>query len=426
MFYTPCRKFFLHHIWQYKKFAISELKTEEGTALQILHSGQYLQHEGPDFFNAQIIIDNQKWVGNVEIHIRSSDWYLHRHETNEQYDNVILHVVWEHDMEVFRKDNTEIPVLVLKKYVPETLLSGYYDLIADKSWIYCEKQLKEVNQIVLLKWKERLFFERLEKKILPIAQLLKENKNDWETTLFCAIARNFGLNVNGEAFFQIAKSIPFTVIRKEQYEYENLEALFLGRGGLLTVPKEDSYYKQLKKRWLYLQDKYPLPRRFVQPLQFYKLRPGNFPTIRLVQLAQLYYEQANLFDVVIKGDTIKTFYKMFNLKVSGYWQTHYLFDKESAMKPKRISKSFIDLVFINTILPLQFLYAQHSGQDIVEKLMDVLREIPPEKNTVIEKFRHFGIMAENAFDSQALLHLKKEYCDAKRCLNCEIGQQLLL
>lgn len=416
---------FLHHIWQYRKFAHDQLCTMQGEALQILHPGQYLQQAGPDFFNAQLRIGNQLWAGNVEIHLKSSDWYLHHHQDDPAYHNVILHVVWEYDVEVFRKDNSEIPVLELKKYVDTEFLGSYLSLSSFKSWIYCEKDLTAIDAFVFKNWQERLFFERLERKAMPILEQLQQNENDWEATLFCFLAKNFGLNTNGDSFFSIANSIPFSVIRKEKFEVENLEALFFGCAGLLAEEKQDVYYADLQSRWRYLSEKHQLKSVFVEPLHFFKLRPDNFPTIRLAQLAQLYHQQDNLFSGIITAETVSELYAVFDVKVSGYWQTHYQFDKESPKKRKALTSSFIDLLIMNTIVPLRFVYAKHLGREVSEELMGFLEAIAPERNAVVDKFSGFGITAENAFDSQTLLHLKNEYCNHKKCLQCGIGIELL-
>ena len=222
---------FLHYLWKFKKFDTLNLKTFNGEEITIINVGQYLELAGPDFFNAQITIGNQKWAGNVEIHLKSSDWYVHHHERDEAYENVILHVVWEHDAEIFRKNNTEIPVLELKKYVDKSTVENYQSLMAPKSWIFCEKQIKHVDEFVFKNWQERLFFERLERKSKPIFDLLEQTNQDWEAVLFCLLARNFGLNTNGEIFLKIAQSIPFSVVRKESFEVENLEALIFGTAG---------------------------------------------------------------------------------------------------------------------------------------------------------------------------------------------------
>lgn len=416
---------FLHHIWQWKKFAFTELKTAHGEELQILNSGHYLQLAGPDFFNSQIRIGNQKWAGNVEIHLKSSDWYIHHHEKDEAYESVILHVVWEHDAEVFRKDNSEIPVLELKNYVAKETLENYLSLAARKSWIYCEKELTAIDPFVLRHWEERLFFERLERKSLPMIKLLEENGGDWEAALFCFLAKNFGLNTNGDSFFEIANSIPFPIVRKEKTEAENLEALFFGRAGLLSEDKEDLYYKDLQSRWHYLSEKHKLKSVFIQPLQFFKLRPDNFPTVRMAQLAKVYHLQDNLFSKITEAKSIMEIYAIFNAKLSEYWQCHYQFDKPSPLKRKMLTNSFIDLIVMNTIVPMRFAYARHIGKEVSEELIGLLTTIGAEKNVIVDKFRFFGLNIRNAFDSQSLLQLKNEYCNHGKCLQCGIGIELL-
>jgi len=416
---------FLHYIWRFQKFDFSDLKTVQGEILTIVNSGQYLQKAGPDFFNAQIIIGNQKWAGNVEIHLKSSDWYVHHHETDSNYESVILHVVWEHDTEVFRKDNSEIPVLELKNYIPRKTIENYNALAIAKSWIYCEKEIQNIDDFVLKNWQEKLFFERLQRKVEPIQNLLSETENNWEAVLFCLLAKNFGLNTNGEILMKVAKSIPFSIIRKESAELENIEALLFGRSGLLEKENEDVYFKDLKFRWIYIQEKYQLKKIIIEPIQFFKHRPDNFPTIRLAQLAQLYFSRRNLFSQILEAKSVSNFYEIFNVQVSEYWKTHYQFDKESPKKRKVLTTSFIDLVLINTIIPLKFIYANSLGKDVSEDLIDLLNEIQAEKNVIIEKFNNFGIESKNAFETQSLLQLKNEYCNQKRCMNCAIGLELL-
>ena len=416
---------FLHYLWKFKKFDSLNLKTFNGEEITIINVGQYLELAGPDFFNAQIVIGNQKWAGNVEIHLKSSDWYLHQHERDEAYENVILHVVWEHDTEIFRSNNTEIPVLELKKYVDSATILNYQSLMAQKSWIYCEKQLKDIKSFTLKNWQERLFFERLEKKANPIFELLKLLNNDWESVLFCLLAKNFGLNTNGEIFLKIAQSIPFSIVRKESFEVENLEALLFGNAGLLDAEKEDNYFKDLKFRYFYLLHKYQIDKNVAEPVQFFKHRPDNFPTIRLSQLANLYHSQQNLFSIISTSKSLKKIYESFDVSTSDYWQNHYQFDKESPKKKKNLSKSFIDLLIINTIIPLQFAYAKSQGKEISEDLIQLINEVAPEKNAVMDKFSSFGIKSKNAFGTQSLLQLKNEYCNKSRCLECAIGMELL-
>jgi Protein of unknown function (DUF2851) len=416
---------FLHHVWQFKKFNQLNLSTVQGEALQVLHPGQYLQLAGPDFFNAQVVVGNQKWAGNVEIHLKSSDWYLHHHETDANYDNVILHVVWEHDTEVLRKDGTEIPVFELKNHVEASLVGNYTALAAAKTWINCEKELASLNSFTVANWKERLFLERLERKALPILQLAKDLGGDWEAVLCCFLAKNFGLNTNGQAFFELVRSVPFSILRKESFESENIEALLFGRAGLLNDVFEDLYAKDLQQRYAYILHKHRLENAYVTHMEFFRHRPDNFPTIRLSQFGQLYHNRQNLFSKIIETNSLQAIYDVFDVQAAPYWNTHYRFDKESTKKRKPLSKSFIDLLVINTIVPFKFAYAKAMSKEITEELLALMQLLSPESNTVMDKFKHFKMVPENAYDTQALLQLKNEYCNYKRCMQCAFGLEIL-
>jgi hypothetical protein len=416
---------FLHYLWKFKKFDTLNLKTSNNEHITISNVGQYLELAGPDFFNAQITIGEQKWAGNVEIHLKSSDWYVHHHEKDAAYENVILHVVWEHDTEIFRKNNVEIPVLELKNYVDKVALDNYQLLMKPKSWIFCEKEISSIDDFVVRNWQERLFFERLERKSKAIDELLVQTNNDWEAVLFCLLAKNFGLNSNGDVFFKISKSIPFSIIRKESYEQENLEALLFGMAGLLDGEKEDNYYKDLKSRFDYLSHKYQIGRSVFEPVQFFKHRPDNFPTIRLSQLAGLYHVEHNLFSKVSTSSSLASIYALFKVGALDYWQEHYQFDKKSPVKKKTLSKSFVDLIVINTLIPILFAFAKSQGKEISENLFNLINEVSPEKNVIIDKFDSFGIKSTNAFETQSLLQLKNEYCNKSKCLECAIGMELL-
>lgn len=416
---------FLHYVWKYQKLTSLELQTVKGETISILHPGYYLETAGPDFFNAQIIIANQKWAGNIEIHVKSSDWYLHNHERDIAYNNVILHVVWEHDSDVFAPNNQEIPVMEIRNYVNKELLFSYKNLIAQKSWIYCENQIQEVNSFVVSNWQERLFFERLERKSQYVFDNLVVTQNDWESVLFLLLAKNFGLNTNGVSFFKIAQSIPFSVIRKEASDLQNLEALFFGMAGLLDYDKEDTYFKDLQFRFYYLLQKYAIERVNIEPLQFFKHRPDNFPTIRLAQFASLYHQEKHLFSKITYEFSLPLLYERFAVTTSEYWQTHYQFDKISPKKSKKLTKSFIDLLLINTIIPIQFAYAKNQGKEITEELIALMQSLDSEKNAILDKFKSIGISTKNAFEAQTLLQLKSEYCNKSRCLDCAIGSELL-
>jgi hypothetical protein len=416
---------FLHYLWQFKKFRFSQLQTTEGLPITLLHSGNYLQQAGPDFFNAQLIIGTQKWAGTVEIHLKSSDWYVHHHETDPAYENVILHVVWEHDTEVFRKNNTEIPVLELKNYVDNEVLSQYQHLLTPKNWINCENDLSKIDFITLSHWKERLFIERLEERSKEIELFLSQTANDWEAVFLLFLAKSFGLNVNGIVFFELIQSIPYQIIRKEQSDAIQLEALFLGRAGLLEGEREDVYYNELKKRWGYLKQKYTFPQIILQPVHFFKLRPDNFPTIRLVQLAQLLHKDPQLFNKCMHVKKMEEFYNLFTVVPTVYWDNHYVFDKESTKKSKKLSKAFIDLLIVNAVIPFLFAFHRVHNRDNSEQLITLVSELKPENNIILDKFSKYGITSSTCFDTQALLQLKKYYCDLNKCLSCEIGQKLI-
>lgn len=416
---------FLHYIWKYKKFDFNSLQTSKGESLSIENVGSYLENAGPDFFNAQIIIDGQKWAGNIELHLKSSDWYLHNHEQDKAYENVILHVVWEYDVDVFSKNNIEIPVLVLKDYVSTEFIDNFLKLSTPKSWIYCENDIQDVDNFTYSNWLERLFIERLERKQKPIDELFLKLNKDWEAVLFCLLAKNFGLNTNGIAFLDLAQNIPFSIVRKEANDVLNLEALFFGFCGLLDGEKEDLYYKELQNRFGYIVLKYQLDFKRTIPLQFFKLRPDNFPNIRLSQLANVFAKNQQLFSDCIQVKSMKEVVKIFNVSVSEYWKTHYTFDKESPKRTKKLSSKFIELIMINTIIPLQFAYFKSRDEEIQERLMELLHEIQPESNVIIDKFKNLGLKVTNAFETQSLLQLKNEYCNLKKCLSCGIGIQLL-
>lgn len=416
---------FLHHVWLHKKLDVTQLFTTKNEKIEILNFGEYLQKAGPDFFNAQLIIANQKWAGNIEIHVKSSDWYLHNHEKDSNYNNVILHVVWEHDIEIYRSNNTEIPVLELKHYLKHSEVNKYLSLFKMKRWINCENQIHQVDSFKWSNWKERLFLERLERKAEFISKLLHETKNDWEATLFCLLAKNFGLNINGECFLEIAQNIPFSTIRKEKDKIENLEAILFGMANLLHSEFQEEHCNNLKKNWEYLKTKYELERKPLQNVQFFKLRPDNFPTIRLSQLAMLYHLKENLFFKCIETKTVEDIYTLFTVNASSYWDYHYNLDKESTFKTKKISKSFVDLIILNTIMPLKFMYANFLGNENFEELIELSKEIQPESNTIIKTFNRMSLNIENAFDSQSLIQLKNEYCDKNKCLNCAIGISLM-
>lgn len=426
MYFSIMIENFLHYIWQHRKFKPTNLKTVAEESITILQVGVHNHNTGPDFFNAQIKIAEQLWAGNVEIHIKSSDWFLHNHEQDPNYDNVILHVVWEHDTEIHRKDNTVIPTLVLKDVVSKTALHNYQKLFSKKQkWIHCENDFASIDDFITSNWLERLYFERLERKSTDIAQWLESSKNNWEAVLFKMLAKNFGLKVNGEAFLSLANSFPFNLVQKLQSNPNRMEALLFGQADLLDADVQDLYFLELKKEYQFLKQKHNLSGATVTPFQFFRLRPPNFPTIRISQLAGVYTSQANLFSKIIRATCKEEIYTLFDVATSAYWENHFSFGKISKSSKKRITKSFIDLLIINTIVPIKFSYAKQQGKDIDDAVVGIINEIAPEKNSIVTKFQELKPIAKSAMHSQALLQLKTEYCTKHKCLQCAIGNSLI-
>lgn len=420
------REDFLHYIWKHKKCNIPHLKTTEGYPVAIRSTGIQNTDSGPDFFNAKLRIGEQLWAGNVEIHLKSSDWYAHNHETDKAYDNVILHVVWEHDTDIYRSDNTIIPTLQLKEFISSAILNNYNKLFnKTEKWINCEQDFNQVSDFTLSHWLERLYIERLEQKTEKINQLLKSSNNDWEAVLFKLISKNFGLKVNGEAFLSLAQSFSFKTLRKISDNTKRVEALFFGQANLLEVDTEDSYLRDLKHEYNFLVSKFKLDNSGVLPLKFFRLRPSNFPTIRLSQLASLYASQNSLFSKLIDVNTKEDFYNIFNVGVSPYWENHYNFGKASKPAKRKLSKAFVDLLLINTILPLKFCHSKSLGKENNTEILNIIKQISIEKNSVVEKFNNLKTIGKTALESQSLIQLKTQYCNKHQCLKCAIGNTLI-
>ncbi len=417
---------FLHYVWKYQLLDFSALRTTQKEALSIISSGMHNHDVGPDFLNAQVRITDQLWVGNVEIHLKSSDWYWHQHEIDENYDAVILHVVWDHDVEVFMKNNVPIPTVELKGIVQKDVYQNYQRLTKTSTHhIPCEQQIASVTSFVIRNWTERLYIERLERKAVFIQSLLQQAKNDWDAVLFLLLAKNFGLNKNGDAFFQLAGSIPYSIVRKVRHDQDELNALLFGQAGFLEDDFETDYPKKLKKEYCYLQKKFDLHSMNPKQFHFFRMRPSNFPTIRLAQFGALYHRSSQLFTKIMGCRSAEQMYQLFDIKLNAFWKTHYTFSKTSKKSHKKLSKSFVDLLIINTIVPLKFCYQQAMNQTNSEQLIAFLESLQPEKNSAISIFETLGLETQNAFQSQALLELKTQYCIQKRCLECAIGNEIL-
>ncbi|MCM5661625.1 DUF2851 family protein [Galbibacter mesophilus] len=417
---------FLHYIWKFKKFNGVELATQSGDLIELVSLGNYNQHSGPDFLNAQLRIGGQLWAGSVEMHLKSSFWYAHHHQNDNAYNNVILHVVWEHDVEVFNAANAAIPTLELQNIVDEKTLYDYQNLVLRrKKFINCEKDLPQVDTFHKNRWFERLFFERLQQKSKFIESLLGDLKNDWEAVLFQMLLKNFGTKVNAASFASIGNQLPFGVFRKNTHSIKALEALLFGISNLLPQEGLDSYPKELSEEYHYLANKFKLSEVQIVP-QFFKLRPYNFPTLRLSQLANLYHVQRQLFHQIISCNNLDDFYGLLQATASPYWNNHFTFQKEaSSVRKKKISKNVVDLLLINTIIPLKFCYAKQQGKEIEEEILTLLRGLTAERNNIVDAFIEHGVEVASALESQSVLQMYHNYCAKNKCLQCEIGVQLM-
>ena len=413
-------------MWKYQKFDTRNLKTVTGEAVIVHSPGMHNSDSGPDFFNGQLEINGQVWAGNIEIHIKASHWYSHKHHDDGAYDNVILHVVWRYDSAVKRADNSEIPTIELKHCVPAKTQATYKKLFerADR-WIPCEADFHRVDDFTFLNWLDKLFIERMERKTDVFARRLERLKNDWEALLFHLLCEYFGTRVNAASFGSIAGSVDFSLIRKCSNQPGQLEALLFGQAGLLNQHGGDAYYEKLQAEYLFLKKKFRLKNDVVIPPKFFRLRPMNFPTIRLSQLSVLYSKSDHLFSDLLSAKTREEYYELLKFEASGYWTDHYNFGKQSKPNSKMMSTAFIDLLLINVLLPLNFFYRRTHGQYNDTEFIDLAQSIPPEKNNVIRKFDTLRPKATNVMESQALLQLKSEYCEKKQCLRCAIGNWLL-
>ncbi len=416
---------FLHYVWKYKALNLAELKTLEGESIQVIKTGEHNRDAGPDFFNARIKIGNTTWAGNIEIHLKSSDWQKHFHNNNGNYNNLILHLVYENDKEILHSGKP-VATAEIKNLIDSNLLNKYNQLFYTKQWIPCANQINSVSAFTLNNWLERLLIERLERKAKSISQLLELNKNNLEETFYIHLARNFGLKVNAVPFELLAKSLPNSFLGKHKNSLFQIEALLFGQSGLLNKNFKDDYPNQLKKEYSFLQKKFSLKSIDGHLWKFLRLRPVNFPTVRIAQLASLINASSGLFSKVMEAKKIDDLRNLLNANASEYWNTHYLFDKISANRKKKLGNTAIENIIINTVVPFMFIYADYRAMEEYKyKAILLLEQLSAEKNNIVEKFNALGIKSTHASSSQSLLELKNEYCDNKKCLNCGIGISLL-
>jgi hypothetical protein len=415
----------LQYIWKFQYYNNNELQCTNGDSILVIHPGTHNSNQGPDFKEAKIKINNTLWVGNVELHINSSHWNLHNHSADNNYNNIILHVVWNHDEEIKDVNGNNLPTLELQNRVSNLLLEKYKQLMETAQFIPCEKLTHNLSDLSLTSWKQRLVAERLLLKSENIFQILEHTNDNWEETFWWLIAANFGLKVNSEMFKKIAQSLPQNLLAKHKNSIIQIEAMLFGQAGLLEKNFDEKYPTMLQKEYRFYQKKYKL-NPVDGELFFLRMRPANFPTIRLAELAMLIHNSEHLFSKIKETGSVAEVKKMFDLEANDYWHYHYIFDEETEYKIKRLGKQMIDNIIINTIVPILFSYGLHHQEEFYkEKAIKWLEEVSPEKNVITKGFESLHYSNKSAFDSQSFIQLKNEYCNHKLCLQCAVGNSFL-
>ena len=411
----------LQYIWKYQYFNHCGLTTVAQDSLEILFPGLINHDQGPDFLSSKITLNGQVWAGNVEIHVKSSEWKLHGHDNDENYNNVILHVVW------INEDSIEqgIPVLELQPLVPVHLLATYEGWMKKGKFIPCEHEISGMDKTMMQSWLHWLTGKRLREKSALYLEKVRACGMNWEEAFWQAIARNFGHRVNADAFARIAASVPVNIMIRHSNNIVQLEALLMGQAGLIRTDNADEYPKMLYREFSFLRKKYGLT-KFQEPVHFLRMRPVNFPTVRLAQLAALFYQNGNLFARVCALKNLPGIREIFRVSANDYWHYHYRFGESSPFRVKITGDQMIDNILINTVIPMLHAFDRHRGQDDqLDLLQGWLYQLAAEKNSSISSFANLGVEARHAADTQALLECKRVYCDAFRCMECGIGKYLL-
>ena len=419
---------FLFFIWRYRLLSSAQHICEGGQVMKIIHPGNLNTHAGPDFTEAKLIIDGTRWAGNVEIHTKSSDWQLHRHQIDGAYDSVILHVVYENDVIVKNKSEHQIPTLVIKGLFPDSLFQNYVAMLGNTQSFPCRPQIKQVEQVVITNYLSRILIERLEQKTTEVFLKLESLKGNWYDTFYFFLARNFGFKVNAVPFELLANVLPLQLLDKHRDNQNQVEALVFGQAGFLEQTEtEEEYFKILKAEYRFLQLKYNLKPIDVSVWKFLRMRPASFPTVRLAQFAALHAQSNQLFAKVLRTTDLKTVQNLFSeLPVSSFWQTHYHFKKEATEMKVQLGKNSIENILINTICVFLFAYGKYTAQpQLIDRAVQFLEKIPVEQNTIVNQYVEAGLKIDNAFLSQSVIHLNKCYCAQKKCLNCGIGIKIL-
>ena len=425
MFFTED---FIHYIWKFRLFDRENLQTTAGEGIEVFSAGLPNSDSGPDFHNARLRIGDTTWAGNVELHINSSDWHKHNHTNDNAYRNVILHVVYRDDEPVVLPDGRRLATLELKDRIPPELYSRYHNLAyGNPQFIPCEGSLHAVDDITLRNWLTRVLVERLEKRSAAVTAALEKNRGDWEETFYQFLAAQFGFKTNSLPFELLAKSLPQLTLPKHKDNPLQIEALIFGQAGFLEEDLKDDYPNKLKEEYSFLRKKYNLVPIEKHLWKFMRMRPQNFPTIRLAQFAALIVKSNHLFSKVIEIKDVDSLRKLFNkLEINPYWETHYRFDAESKPSSKSLGESSVDILLLNTFVLFLFCYGKHNQQEyFINRSLKLLEKLPAEQNNIVTNFDSLGIKVNTAFDSQALLELKNNYCSYKKCLQCGVGNKIL-
>ena len=414
----------LHYVWKHKIFPLKELKTTTGQQVEVIDTGLANTDAGPDFFNAKLKLDGVLWIGNIEIHERSSDWFKHGHHADAGYNSVILHIASEIDMEISRSNGERIPQIQL--ICPEAVRTNYKELLETDSYPPCYRIIPSLPPFTAHSWMTALQMERFEQKATLLNERLKRCQGNWEDAFFITLARNFGFGLNGDAFETWAHRLPFRAVDKHRNDLFQIEAIFFGQAGILEDSDGDGYYLRLKKEYTYLQHKFGLIPMDASLWRFLRLRPANFPHIRIAQLACLYHRAYGLLSRIMETETLQGVRDILKGGTSEYWLTHYTFGGSSPSRPKALSNTSLDLLIINTVVTFLYAYGLHKGNRVLcARAGSFLEELKAENNYITRMWEQCGMKASNAADSQALIQLKKEYCDKKKCLYCRIGYEYL-
>lgn len=414
----------LHYVWKHKIFPLKELKTTTGQQVEVIDTGLANTDAGPDFFNAKLKLDGVLWIGNIEIHERSSDWFKHGHHADAGYNSVILHIASEIDTEISRSNGERIPQIQL--ICPEAVRTNYKELLETDSYPPCYRIIPSLSPFTAHSWMSALQMERFEQKATLLNERLKRCQGNWEDAFFITLARNFGFGLNGDAFETWAHQLPFRAVDKHRNDLFQIEAIFFGQAGILEDSNGDGYYLRLKKEYTYLQHKFGLIPMDASLWRFLRLRPANFPHIRIAQLACLYHRAYGLLSRIMETETLQGVRDILKGGTSEYWLTHYTFGGSSPSRPKTLSNTSLDLLIINTVVTFLYAYGLHKGNRVLcARAGSFLEELKAENNYITRMWEQCGMKASNAADSQALIQLKKEYCDKKKCLYCRIGYEYL-